>query len=99
MHLELKDPQELLWRNLNVAEVFDEDVAYSNIKITEKEKHPVGHLEEEVDRSKEIIVSSNADLEVSLNALPFTLYKNSDFFIFGLYNEQTGDLPEERLEL
>ena len=54
-------------------------------------------MEEDFDSSKEIIVSPNADLEVSLNTLPFNLYKHSDFLIFGLYNDQLGDLTPDKI--
>ena len=95
----MRNPQELLWRNLNVTEIFDGDAVFANlqIKVADEEKHPFGHLEEDIDRTKEIIVSPNADLEVSLNTLPYNLYKHSDFLIFGLYNDQMGDLSLEQV--
>lgn len=68
----------------------------SNIKVNDNEKHPVGYLED-LTQNKEIIVSPNADLEVSLNTLPYNLYKHSDFAIFGLFNDQLGDLAPDKI--
>lgn len=74
----------MLWENINAAEIFDPEILYKYVSISEREKHDLEPNPDEHLREKnQIEVSPNPDIEVSLAGLPFNIYKHSEFEIFG----------------